>query len=260
MKCELVERHVESVLDGEVDASVQVDFDRHVMECRECQERVAFAKAFRSHLKGAVGRPAASESLKARVQRALEDESHEVSVWPAIQTNWRGTSAVAAAAALLFVLGGTVRMTDPSPEVSEGLPLLADVMNAHQASMVGEVREREAVPSYFEQRVNFPVRALDFEDPGVRFVGAGYTHVAGRRAATLHYDAHGRRVTVVAFRSPVKSPAPLEQAEAQGRAIRYFRVGGHAVPVVVHDGTMYAVVGDMDGEDRLAIAARASLH
>lgn len=258
--CDLVEEHVESVLDGEVDASTRVQFDRHLLECQQCQERVAFARGFRQHLKEAVAVPVAPESLRARMEGVLEAEQTTPSIWPRVHSDWRSTSAVAAAAAVVFVLGGAVQSASPSSEVQAGLPLVADVVRAHQASIVPEVRSRDAVPSYFEERVTFPVKAPDFGDPAVRFVGAGYTHVGGRQAAMLHYDARGRRMTVVAFRSPRQAPAALELAQEGGRPVQYFRVGGHAVPVVVHEGTMYAVVGDMDGADRLAIVAGASLR
>jgi hypothetical protein len=35
---------------------------------------------------------------------------------------------------------------------------------------------------------------------------------------------------------------------------------GHVVPVVEHDGVLYAVMGDLAPEDRLMMAARASLR
>jgi hypothetical protein len=51
-----------------------------------------------------------------------------------------------------------------------------------------------------------------------------------------------------------------EQAQAGGRTLRYVRVGGHLVPLVEHDGVIYAVVGDLNSEDPLHMAARASLR
>jgi hypothetical protein len=38
------------------------------------------------------------------------------------------------------------------------------------------------------------------------------------------------------------------------------RVGDHTVPLVEHDGLVYAVVGDLEAEDRMRLAAHALLR
>ena len=61
---------------------------------------------------------------------------------------------------------------------------------------------------------------------------------------------------------------PLEAGEiwawagvdADGRTLRYVRVGNHMVPVVEHDGLFYAVVGDLEPEDGLRLTAHSSLR
>jgi hypothetical protein len=94
----------------------------------------------------------------------------------------------------------------------------------------------------------------------VRFVGARHAEVGGRKAVTLRYQAGERRITVVAFRPPPQAASIGEQTDAGGRTLRYVRVRGHLVPLVEHEGVVYAVVGDLDSEDPLKMAARASLR
>lgn len=94
----------------------------------------------------------------------------------------------------------------------------------------------------------------------MRFLGARAVEVGGRHAVTLRYETHGRRMTVVAFRPPARAGQFGEHVESDGRSIRYVRVQGHLVPLVEHKGVLYAVVGDLDPEDGLRLAAHASLH
>jgi len=76
----------------------------------------------------------------------------------------------------------------------------------------------------------------------------------------LQYEARGRRMTVVAFRPPAQAGDFGERMESNGRSIRYVRVQGHLVPLVEHKGVLYAVVGDLEPEDGIRMAAHASLR
>jgi hypothetical protein len=67
-------------------------------------------------------------------------------------------------------------------------------------------------------------------------------------------------MTVVAFRPPARAGEFGERIQTGGRTIRYVRVQNHLVPLVEHQGVLYAVVGDLEPEDRLRMAAGASLR
>jgi len=45
-----------------------------------------------------------------------------------------------------------------------------------------------------------------------------------------------------------------------GRPVRVVRVGGHLVPLVEHEGVVYAVVGDLGHDDGVSLAAHAALY
>jgi hypothetical protein len=141
-------------------------------------------------------------------------------------------------------------------------PLFEDVVRAHTSPYPAEVARRDLVPAYFADKVDFDAQPVSFVDPGVRFVGARHAEVGGRHAVTFQYETRGRKMTVVAFRPPAHAldGEVAEQEHANGRSLRYVRVGAHLVPLVEHGGVVYALVGDLAPEDGLRLAREASVH
>lgn len=258
MNCAAVERYLDAVLDEEVDASTRIAVDEHVSGCAACGERVAFSRWLKQRLReeATVAAPAA---LRTRVSQSLARERSPFVL--RVDPSWRATAAMAAVALLVFGVGGALQLKGDSAQAAVA-PLFEDVVRAHTRAYPAEVARREQVPTYFAEKVGFAVRPVEFGDPSVRFVGARRAEVGGRQAVTLQYIAHGRRMTVVAFRPPARAlgEAVDEQVERDGRSLRYVQVGAHVVPLVEHGGVVYAVVGDLDPADGLRLAAQASLR
>jgi len=256
MNCATVERYVDAVVDQEVDASTQLTIEHHVSECSACRERITFARWLKTNLRRSE-RVEAPTDLRGKVTRALADERSPQLI--RIDTGWRTTAAVAALALMVFGIGGALELKGQRTSASIA-PLFEDVVRAHTRAYPAEVARREMVPAYFADKVGFQVQPVEFSDPGVRFVGARRVEVGGRAAVTMQYDALGRRMTIVAFKPPALVRDVGEQIDADGRMLRYVRVGNHMVPVVEHDGLFYAVVGDLEPEDGLRLTAHSSLR
>jgi anti-sigma factor RsiW len=257
MNCAAIERYADAFVDGEVDASARIEVERHLADCLRCRERLEFTGWLKQSLKRE-GRARAPEELKQRVQKALREE-RESGAFARVDMSWRATAAVAAVALLIFGVG---RSLESQGQVFQAgvAPLLEDVMRAHAREYPAEVNRGDQVPTYFEQRVGFNVRPVEFGDPSVRFLGARAVQVGGRHAVSLQYEMRGRRVSVVAFRPPARAGEIGQRIESNGRSVRYVRVHDHVVPLVEHGGLLYAVVGDLDPEDGLRLAAHASLR
>lgn len=257
MNCQAFERYMDMVLDEEADPSARLQVEQHATGCTVCRERMEFARWLKTRVQREA-RVEAPASLRARVSEALEaDQGGHGFV--SFDGNWRATLAVAAMALLVFGLGGALQLK--SRQMSAGVtPLFEDVVRAHTRQYPAEVARRDQVPAYFQEKVGFAVRPVEFADPGIRFVGARHAEVGGRQAVTLQYEMRGRKMTVVAFRPPAHARALGEPVDAEGRTLRYVRVGQHLVPLVEHGGVVYAVVGDLEPEVGLRLAARASLR
>lgn len=257
MNCATIERYVDAFVDGEVDASARIEVEKHLSSCAGCRDRLEFTGWLKKSLQREA-RTRAPDALRARVQEALREE-RESGPFGRIDTSWRATAAVAAVALLIFGVGRSLQ--SPGDVFQAGVaPLLEDVVRSHARPYPTEVDRGDQVPKYFEQRVGFNVRQVEFGDPSVHFLGARSVQVGGRHAVSLQYEVRGRRVSVVAFRPPARAGQIGERVESGGRSVRYVRVQDHVVPLVEHGGVLYAVVGDLEPEDGLRLAARASLR
>src|SRR5690606_33630778 len=74
--CEVFRRHVDTVIDGEVDPNTQIDFEQHLADCGPCRVHLAFARSFKRQLRDAVleSSPAARAELTERIKKALDVE------------------------------------------------------------------------------------------------------------------------------------------------------------------------------------------
>lgn len=259
MNCACVERCLDAFVDQEHDGLAVGEIESHLASCAECGERVKVARWLKASLKKEA-KVTAPPELRLRVQAALAEEGATGS-FRQLDSSWRTTAAAAAMALFVFGVGGALEMKGRTAQAGMVTSLFEDVVRAHSRTYPAEVAQGDQVPAYFQERVGFPVRPVKFADPALHFVGARHAEVGGRKAVTLRYEApSGRRVTVVAFRLPPQAEPVGEQAQAAGRTLRYVRVGGHLVPLVEHDGVVYAVVGDLNSEEPLKIAAHASLR
>jgi anti-sigma factor (TIGR02949 family) len=258
MNCSTAERYLDAFLDGEVDPSAGIEVERHLASCASCAERLKFAEWLKRSVKQQQAEPAVPQDLRSRIESALDAER---SAPIKLDLSWRATAAAAAVALCVFGVGGALEMKGPALQTASMVtPILEDVLRAHARDVPTEVAQRDQVPAYFEQRVGFKVRPVEFGDPSVRFVGARDIQAGGRHAATMQYEVHGRRLTVVAFRPPAGAGQIGEPANFEGQEVRFVRVMGHLVPIVQHDGVVYAVLGDLEPEDRLAMATRAAMR
>ncbi|MCA9577787.1 MAG: zf-HC2 domain-containing protein [Polyangiales bacterium] len=260
MKCELVQRHMGALVDGELDPATQIEFERHVDACADCQELVELDRLIRHELRARAEATVTPSSLEERVRLALQQAPAQrrapfVTVSPVPLK--QAVPMMAAAAALFVVVGGT-GVTDDANVASASM--LEDVVQLHSSELPSDVRDAEPtqVSRYFRGRVAFPVRPARFDRQDARLVGARLSTVRAERAAALYYEVQGRRVTVVVFPS---SAGPIEAAPVRlgDRDLFYGSARGYAVPVRQLDGLTYAFTGDLDRESLMRLAASAQV-
>lgn len=70
--CRVVRRHLDALVDGELDGNVQVDFETHLAGCPICREHAAFSKAVKTTVKEELGSVRAPEHLRLRVLTAIQ--------------------------------------------------------------------------------------------------------------------------------------------------------------------------------------------
>ena len=73
ISCEVFRRHVDAIVDGEVDPTTQIEFEQHLSECGPCRVHLSFATSIKRQVRDGAreASPPAPGDLAARIRQAL---------------------------------------------------------------------------------------------------------------------------------------------------------------------------------------------
>lgn len=294
MPCRIVHRHLDALVDGELETSAQVEFEAHLASCPLCRDQVAFSRAMKRTLRAELGHVQAPERLRLRVLTALASSPPHSGANPSSLDNPATTESVrpalmisnaksvgsapesgrglrvwmlparyavpAAAAAVLFVALGARTDDDASESAvaATSVPLFEDVVRRHSSEHPAEIAgPPQQVIGWFRGKLHFPVRPIEFQTEGVRLLGARISNVREREAAAFYYEVRGQRVTVMVFEPERRAFVGAERVHVHGSDLYYRQVRGYTVPVREYDGLTYAFTGDLDRQSMIQLAASA---
>jgi anti-sigma factor RsiW len=212
---------VQAHFDGEVDALTAADIERHVEQCAECRAMLEDMEKLRAGIRTGLARPQAPAELRARIQRALdEQEPGEASAralsavrgrpLSGARPFWMGAFsglAAAGAAAIAIV------MLSPPPAA----PLLDDLVSAHVRSLMPshlidvQSTDRHTVKPWFAGHADVSPAVADFADQGFPLVGGRADYVDHQRSAVVVYQ-HGPHVINVFTWSGGRNAEPRDTA------------------------------------------------
>jgi len=253
MNCAEARKYLDAFVDGELEAGLILGLESHVEGCTTCAGHVGLRRRFKAEL-GALGaRISAPASLRAKIDGL--PGRHRNRRWVAAVV----TAHLAAAAALLLILN-----VGRAPETG-GDPLNAvvnDVVARHVRDLPLEVRSADpaAATSWFQGKVDFPVRAPKLELAGASFQGARLSNVQSQQAAHMAYTVDGHRVTLMIF--PAEHLASLRGGKvvrAGGRDVLLGRHNGYNVAVTVDGDMAYAVSSDLPSQRLVSLLTDMSI-
>jgi anti-sigma factor RsiW len=195
------ELRVHALVDGEVDALVAADIEKHLGQCPECRTLREDLEHMRTALQQDVAHEQAPPSLRARIARALDQEAGARSVATKRRHAWvwwrgpiawsalsgLGGAALATAFAFLFLLP------------MRGNTVVDDVVTAHVRSISSshlidvESSEHHTVKPWFAGRADVSPTVEDFSAQGYKLVGGRADYLNHQRSAVLIYK-HGPHV------------------------------------------------------------------
>jgi anti-sigma factor (TIGR02949 family) len=274
MDCKLVRGHLDAYVDGEIEPSPLLEFERHLDACSGCRNEVTLARAVQRGVQELVA-PAAPAALRQRVLRSLDERGDRGLLKPGVLKG-----VLTSAAAVALVAGAVVRTDGGGSSASTGTraglvdmpPLLGDIVARHTDELPADIAaERpEQVANWSRGKVGFRVRSVEFSEPRVQLVGARVSNVRDQQAVKLYYRVGDSRLTSVVFQSRPSLHEALTDAQLApswgarrerigSRMVTYRNVQGYTVPMIEHDGVVYAFTGDLDQRRLLQLVANARL-
>jgi anti-sigma factor RsiW len=236
MNCAETKKYLDAFVDGELEAGLILEVESHVDGCASCAALVGLKRRIKAELFAVGARTTAPERLRLKIE-GLPSRRHNRRLITA------AVSAPLAAAAALLIAFNVGRAPAPADE-----PLSAvvnDVVERHARDLPLEVRSADpaAATSWFQGKVDFPVRAPKLELAGASFEGARLSNVQSAQAAHMAYTVDGHRVTLMIF--------PVEHLQIRGGSV--VRKGGREVLLGRHNG--YNVAVAVDGDMAYAVSS-----
>lgn len=227
MECAAVRAGLSPYIDGELDAVEREAFDRHVALCGHCRSALDEARALSRDMRAEILREPAPAAFAERLRGALRRAEPPVATRP-----WyRRASAIAAALAVVFVLGAIAGRyaLQPTGEMASQQAAARDALAAHTRSLLGDrtidvaSSDRHTVKPWFEGRVQLAPPVFDLAEDGYRLVGGRVDVVGGQRVAALVYRHRLHVVTL--FVGPPIAASDGEFHEQGYRLIAWGQAG-----------------------------------
>ena len=248
MQCAEIDKFIPAYVDGEFAEEDRVEFERHLAECPRCREAARFEAQFKASLRARLPRPPCPSALRARIMAQLD--AAPVPGSRVRRFAYRSVLVAAAAAVLLaFVFTGR----------GETLPVVEESIHRHERNLpldvVSPVEGR--VSSWFQGKVDFPVRPPRLKVVGADLLGGRVSHMRERQAALLQYSVHGQKVSVLIF-----DPGDLSLQAARVRRIGnrpiYFDRQGRYNVAVYRDGPVgYSFASNLPEQEMLQLISAA---
>ncbi len=287
--CGVVRRHADALVDGELDTSVQVEFEAHLAACPVCREHAAFARVVKDAVRRELSAPVAPAALRDRIRVALEnapaatpratsddealssgalrprrDGSDVAFRWMLVPPRYAVPTVAAAVLLVVVALPSDEEVDADDAAAVAALPVFEDVVRRHASDHPAEIEGSPTqMAGWFRGKLEFPVRPVELADDAggdVRLLGARISNIREHQAAAFFYEVHGRRVTVVVFEPPRETFLGAERVRVGERDVYYRNVRGYTVPVMQHEGLGYAFTGDLDSRSMIQLAASARVH
>jgi anti-sigma factor RsiW len=191
---------VQAYFDGELDALAAADVERHSEACAECRAMLQDLGQMRSALRQDLTYASAPPALRARILRALDEQSvlespqvemhrqHRRPSRPFWAGAFSGIAGTALAAGLAFLV--------LAPSVN---PVLDDLVSAHVRSLMPEhlidvvSTDKHTVKPWFAGHTDVSPVVADFDQQGYRLIGGRADYFEHQRAAVVVYQ-HGSHV------------------------------------------------------------------
>jgi anti-sigma factor (TIGR02949 family) len=190
---------IQAYFDSEVDAVAAAEIERHLEHCTECRALLADLEQVRSVLRRDVAYARTPPQLRARVVRALDQETAARSPKDRPSRIWRAAAFWAGAAGGIggTAIAATIAFLLLAPPLLN--PVVNDLVSAHARSLMPAhlidvvSTDKHTVKPWFAGHADVSPVVADFEPQGYKLIGGRADYLDHQRAAVVVYQ-HGAHV------------------------------------------------------------------
>ncbi|HSM92081.1 MAG TPA: zf-HC2 domain-containing protein [Anaeromyxobacteraceae bacterium] len=255
--CAELERSLEAYLDGEFDGRDRAEAEAHLAACAPCrgraEARARVRDAVRARLREAMGAGSASgrapAALRVRIQQQLDRERRPL--WRRVFAPVPLATVAACAAGVLVVLatrgGNDVLLEEAIRRHNRDLPLEIT------AASVGGA---DAIPAWFQGKLDFRPAPPHFHNDGVKVVGARLSHLREWPAAYIRYQLPKGNAGLFIIDDPEQRfHAGGREVRVGPSVVRVANSRGYNVAVWRENEIVYSLVADLDENDLFGLVA-----
>jgi anti-sigma factor RsiW len=245
MSCPTTDHELTAYLDGELDLTSALAFERHLEECPSCAQALEAQRALREAI-GAAGlryRPTPAQTRRLRSSVTAEPAALR---WP----SWQGLQAVAALLLVAVASWSLGRVWPPhsAPDLSDQVVSshVRSLLAGHPADVIST--DQHTVKPWFAGKLDYAPVVVDLAAQGFPLVGGRLDYLGNHPVAALVYRADRHVINLftwpAAYTPDGSGPEPAASTQ-QGFHLLHWTQGGMT----------YWAVSDA-GEERLRQLAR----
>ena len=224
MSCPHTEHDVMAYLDGELDLSRALAFERHLADCPDCARALAAQQALRGAIEKADLRFRPSPELTRRLRRAANPEP--------VKDRWRSARQLQMAAALLFVAIaswslGRVWPPRPAPDFTDEVVAshVRSLLAGHPSDVVST--DQHTVKPWFTGKLDYSPVVVDLAAKGFPLIGGRLDYLGHHPVAALLYRADRHVINVFTWPTDYDVDGKgLGEASRQGFHVLHWSQGG----------------------------------
>ena len=240
MECKHSQEWMSAYVDGELDATTQIQVEIHLAGCARCAQTLAQLTALQSEIAAQATSHTAPEALQKRVCAAITAQRQDRSARKPNPWQWNWLTAGAAGLAAAIVLTTALNLLS----VSQGDLLAQEVAASHFRSLMPNhladvtSSDQHAVKPWFAGKLDFSPPVVDLAQQGYPLIGGRLDYLDRRAVAAIVYQHRKHIINLYVWPATERDTPPLASSR-QGYQFLRWRQGG----------MQFFAVSDLNGQE-----------
>lgn len=263
LSCQECGRYLAAYFDHALGVKENLDLQEHLQSCPDCSDRAEAETFFRAFLREQLVAPPLSEQAKRRIIRravAPSTTRRRFQLPHQLLSHVRDfTVGAAVAAAVMVLVFGAFSVWPTANDITQ--EMMRDASMAYGAYRGKEVpmevvsTDDRQVTQWFNTRMGYELPRFCINDQSTQLVGGRLCRLLNRKSAALKYQRNGSEFLVFAFKDDNLSLPIKQTVQTKAGAMHIRQIDGRLVAVWQRNGITYSMVGDVDRDSLLNVAA-----